>query len=148
MGPLLFAVALAVTAPTTEAQRLGRQLAEQGTLASLLPLMKSTQVEELLKEDPSLTVADKVKLRAIADRIFEGGYNRLMKATGDAYAHQLSVTDLRTLIRFYRTPAAKRYRAATPQVILITMKSVGELDFKGDVRTAFCAEARHLCPKH
>lgn len=148
MGPLFFAVAVAVTPPSNEARRLGRELAEQGTLASLLPLMKSTQVDELLKEDPSLTVADKDKLRATADRVFESRYNRLMDATGDAYAHQLSVADLRTLTTFYRTSAAKRYRGATPRVILTTMKSVGELDFKGDVRTAFCTEAKHLCPKH
>lgn len=148
MELLILAVAAAVITPSPEAQRLGRQLAEQGTLASLLPLMKSAQVDELLKEDPSLTVTDKEKLRATADRVFERGYNRLMTATGDAYAHQLSVADLRTLTKFYRTSAAKRYSAATPQVIVTTMKSVGELDFKGDVRTAFCVEAKHLCPKH
>jgi hypothetical protein len=147
MGPLLLALAVAATTPSAEAQRLGRQLAEQGTLASLLPLMKSTQVEELLKEDLSLTAADKQKLRATADSVFERGYNRLMDATGDAYAHQLSVADLRTLARFYRTSAARRYRAATPQVILTTMKSVGEIDFKRDVRTEFCTETKRLCRK-
>jgi hypothetical protein len=147
MGPLLLALAVAATTPSAEAQHLGRKLAEQGTLAALLPLMKSTQVEELLKEDLSLTAAEKEKLRATADRVFERGYNRLMDATGDAYAHQLTVADLRTLTKFYASPAARRYRAATPKVILATMQSVGEMNFKRDVRIAFCAEAKRLCPK-
>jgi hypothetical protein len=147
MGPLLIALAVAATTPSSEAQRLGRRLAEQGTLASLLPVMKSTQVDELLREDLSLTAADKEKLRATADRVFERGYERLMDATGNAYAHQLSVMDLRTLTNFYASPAARRYRAATPQVILSTMQSVGEMDFKGDVRRAFCAEDMRLCAK-
>ena len=147
MGPLLLALAVAATTPSAEAQHLGRKLAEQGTLAALLPLMKSAQVEELLKEDLSLTAAEKEKLRATADRVFERGYNRLMDSTGDAYAHQLSVADLRTLTKFYASPAARRYRAATPKVILATMQSVGEMNFKGDVRIAFCAEAKRLCPK-
>ena len=147
MGPLLLALAVAAPIPSSEAKRLGRSLAEQGTLASLLPLMKSAQVEELLKEDLSLTAADKEKLRTTADRVFKRGYTRLMEATGNAYAHRLSVADLRALNRFYKSAPARRYRAATPDVIVATMQSVGEMDFKGDVRRAFCAEARRLCPK-
>jgi hypothetical protein len=148
MGPLLLVLAVAGTSPSPQAQRLGRELAEQGTLASLLPLVKSKEVDELLVEDPNLTIADKEKLRATADRIFERGYNRLMDATGSAYAQQLSLADLRTLTRFYASPAARRYRAATPQAIVAAMKSVGEMDFKGDVRRAFCADTKHLCGKH
>lgn len=68
-----------------------------------------------------------------------------MNATGDAYARQLSLRDLRALTHFYASPAAKRYRAATPTVILKTMKAVGEIDFKGDVRKTFCVEAKRLC---
>jgi hypothetical protein len=109
--------------------------------------MKSAQVEELLKEDVSLTAAEKEKLRATADRVFEQGYTRLMTATGNAYARQLSVRDLRALTRFYATPAAKRYQAAVPQVIAAAMQTVGKMDFKADVRSAFCAEAKRLCSK-
>jgi hypothetical protein len=145
MVPLLLAALFGVSAPSAEAQRLGRKLAEQGTLASLLPLLKSKETAELLKEDPGLSAAEQTKLRATAERVFEVGYGRLMKATGDAYAQQLSVADLRALTHFYQSPVAARYRAATPQVIRATMRSVGEMDFKGDVRAAFCAETRRLC---
>ena len=147
MAPLLLSVALLASAPCQEAQRLGRKLAESGMLASLVPVMKSKETEELLTEDPGLSLAEQNKLRATADRVFENGYNRLMKAAGDAYAKQLSVSDLRTLTRFYTTPAAAKYRAATPTVILATMQSVGQMDFNGDVRAAFCAEAKRLCSK-
>lgn len=145
MAPLLLAAVLAATAPSAEAQRLGRILAEQGTLASLLPLMKAKETDELAKEDPALSAAEQANLRATAERVYEAGYSRLMKATGDAYAQQLSVGDLRALIHFYQTPAAARYRAATPKVIFATMQSVGQMDFKGDVRKAFCAETKRLC---
>lgn len=147
MAPFLLVLAMTASAPSSDAQRLGRKLAEQGTLASLLPLLKAKETEELLKEDPSLSAAEQMKLRAIADRVFQTGYNRLMRATGDAYAQQLSVKDLRSLTHFYNSPIAARYRFATPNVIIATMKSVGEMDFKGDVRTAFCAEMKRLCPK-
>lgn len=147
MIPLLFAAVLTASTPSTEAERLGRKLAEQGTLASLLPLMESKETEELLREDPSLSPADQMKLRADADRVFEAGYDRLMKATGDAYAHQLTVNDLRTLTQFYATPVAARYRAAIPGVIIATMQSMGGMDFKGDVRTVFCAETKRLCSR-
>jgi formate dehydrogenase maturation protein FdhE len=147
MVPLLLAAVLATTAPPADALRLGRKLAEQGTLASLLPLMKAKEVDELLAEDRSLSAADQTKLRATADRVFERGYDRLMDAIGTAYAKQLSVKDLRTLTRLYASPAAVRYRQVMPQVILATMQSVGQMDFKGDVRKAFCAETKRLCPK-
>lgn len=145
MAPLLFALVVAASTPSAEAHRLGRALAEQGTLASLLPMMKSKETDELLKEDPKLTAAEQAQLRATADRIFRASYDRLMDATGNAYAQQLSVRDLRALTKFYASPVATRYRAATPTVILSTMKAVGEIDFKGDVRKAFCAETKRLC---
>lgn len=147
MAPLLFALALAAQAPSTEAQRLGRRLAEEGTLASFLPLLKTKETEELVKEEPNLSTTEQAQLRATADRVFQAGYERLMKATGDAYARQITVRDLRSLTHFYGSPVAARYRAATPNVIIETMKSIGAMDFKGDVRTAFCAEAKRLCPR-
>ena len=145
MTSLLFTLVLAASAPSPEAQRLGRILAEQGTLASLLPLIKSKETDELLQEDPKLTPAEQTKLRATADHIFKASYDRLMDATGTAYAQQLSLPDLRTVTKFLASPAATRYRAATPNVLVATMKAVGQVDFKGDVRKAFCAETKHLC---
>lgn len=145
MAPLLFALVVAADVPSAEAQRLGRSLAEQGTLASLLPSIKSKETDELLKEDPKLTAAERAQLRATADRIFKASFDRVMDATGNAYAQQLSIRDLRALTKFYASPVGARYRAATPTVILSTMKTVGQMDFKGEVRKAFCANTKRLC---
>jgi hypothetical protein len=145
MTLLILALLAGARDPSIERQRLGRQLAEHGTLASLLPLMKVKETEELIAEDSKLTPTDQVKLRATADRVFKAGYERLMNATGDAYARQLSLADLKALTSFYSSPVASRYQSIMPNVIVATMQSVGQMDFKKDVRTAFCAETQRLC---
>jgi hypothetical protein len=148
MTGLLIALAVAASStPTVEGERLARGLAEQGTLASLLPVIRAKETAELLEEDPTLTAADKAKLRATADRVFDASYKRLIDATGKAYAKQLSVPDLQALSRFFASDVAKRYRAATPTAIASTMQSAGQIDFKGDVRKAFCTATKHLCTK-
>ena len=141
---LFLAVALASAAPTPEAQQLGRQLAEAGTLAALLPLIQAKETEELVAQS-ELTDAEKVALRTTARRVFEDGRERLMAATGKAYAERLSVEDLRTLVAFERSDSAKRYRDAMPDAIAATMRSIGQMDFKKDVRAAFCKETGKLC---
>ena len=147
MVSLLLLAAAAAAQPSPEALRLGRQLAERGTLAALLPLVKAKDVEELVSDAKDLGPADKERLRKTADRVFESGRDRLLDATAREYAKRLSIQDLRALVRFYRTPAAARFKAVTPEVIAGTMTSVGEMDFKGNVRKAFCRETGKLCSK-
>jgi len=143
---VIVALALGAAAPTPEAVTLGRQLAETGTLASLLPLIQAKEAEELVAAHPELSQADKAALQATAKRVFEAGRDRLMAATGRAYAERLSITDLRKLVVFQKSGAARRFQAATPQAIAATMQSVGKMDFKGDVVAAFCKETGKLCP--
>lgn len=147
MSMLMLAAAL-ISPPSisSEAQALGRQLAEFGTLAAILPAMKAKETGELMSEDPGLDAAERARLQVTADRVYLSGYDRLMTATGNAYASRLTIAEMKELIAFHRTPTARKYQAATPAVIADTMKATGELDFKGDVRRAFCAEARKLCP--
>ena len=136
---------LAAAAPSPEALSLGRQLAETGTLASLLPLISAKETEELVAAHPELSAADRIALRATAQRVFEAGRDRLMAATGRAYAERLSVQDLRKLVAFHKSGAARRFRAASPMAIAATMQSVGKMDFKADVAAAFCRERGRLC---
>src|SRR5438105_5383836 len=124
MISLFLAFVVGATTPSAESERLGRQLAQHGMLASMLPLMKAKETDELVAEDPKLTPAEQAKLRATADVVFNAGYERLMKATGEAYARQLSVSDLRELTRFYSSPVASRYQSVTPAVIVATMQSL------------------------
>ena len=144
---MLMAMALAAASvPSAQAERLGRQLADAGMLAALLPLMKAKEIDELVREAKALSATDKARLRATAERTFDAGRERLLNATGHAYAERLSIADLKLLVAFHRSATAKRAQAALPEVIASSMQSVGQMDFKGDVRKAFCAKSGKLCP--
>jgi hypothetical protein len=147
MGLWMVGVALAAASPSPEALALGRQLAESGSLAALLPLIQAKETEELVAANPELSAPEKAQLRAVAARTFAAGRERLMAATANAYAERLSVEDLRALVAFEKSPAAGRYRAAMPAAIAATMQAVGPMDFKGDVLEAFCKETGKLCGK-
>ena len=142
----LYVLALLAPDPTPEALALGRRLAETGTLASLLPIMIAKDTEELLAEHAEWSDADKAALRATAAEQAKVGIERLMSATGRAYAEKLSVKDLRVLVKFNERPVATRWREATPGAIVAAMTEVGALDFKGDTRKAFCAKTGKGCP--
>ena len=136
----------AVPPPNAEALKLGRALADAGTLAHLLPLMESAQVAELVGENADMAAGDQAALRASAHKVFVGGAERLLAAEGLGYARLLSLGELRDVVGFERSAAGRAYRAATPQVITATMAEVGKIDFKGQVRAAFCKEKGKLCP--
>ena len=136
----------ALPPPSAEALRLGRALADAGTLAHLLPLMESAQVAELVGENADMAAGDQAALRASAHKVFVGGAERLLAGEGLSYARLLSIDDLRQVVGFERSAAGQAYRAATPQVITGTMAEVGKIDFKGQVRAAFCKEKGKLCP--
>ena len=144
---MVIALLLAAAQPSPEALRLGRRLAETGTLASLLPMIQQKETEELLADHPELSAAEMTKLRATAQRVYQGGRDRLMEAEAQAYAKRLSIRDLRAAVAFQSSPAGRRTRAAMPGVIGDTMKSVGTMDLKGDVRAAYCKETGKLCGK-
>jgi hypothetical protein len=147
MVAALLLLAAAAAQPSPEAMRLGQEIARSGTLAALLPLMKEQQIKELLGAHPELSSADQAKLRITAERIFESGRNRILDGEARAYAANLSLADLRVAAAYYRTAAARRMQAALPKVIATTMQSVQGLDFKADVRAAYCKETAKLCGK-
>lgn len=145
---VMIAWLLAVAAqPSTEALRLGRQLAETGTLATVLPLVQHKETEELVAAHPELSAAGKDLLRSTAQAVYRQGRDRLMQAEAESYARTLSISDLRSAVAFQNSPSGKRYRAAIPQVIADTMRQLGRMDFKGDVLAAYCRETGKLCGK-
>jgi hypothetical protein len=144
MIPLL-ALALAAASPTPEGLRLGRALAESGTLAALMPMVADKEIGELVAAHPELSEADRAAFRSSARATYQAGRDRLMDATGRAYAERLSVADLRALVAFNRTPAAAHYRAALPEAIAAAMQAVGQMDFKKDALAAFCRKTEKLC---
>jgi hypothetical protein len=142
----LLLLLLAAGQPSAEALRLGRQLAESGTLATVLPVMQQKETEELVAAHPKLSAGEKARLRATAKQVYQSGRERLMQAEARAYAQRLSIKDLREVVAFQGSPAGSRYRSAIPAVIADTMQLVGKMDFKGDVLAAYCKETGKLCP--
>jgi hypothetical protein len=142
---LFLALALAAASPTPERLRLGRELAESGTLTALLPMVADKEIGELVAAHPQLSEADRAGLRETARATYRAGRDRLMEATGRAYAERLSIADLRALVAFNRTPAAAHYRAAVSGAIASAMQAVGQMDFKKDALAAFCRKTGKLC---
>ena len=138
---------LAVAQPSAEALKLGRQLAESGTLATVLPMLQQKETEELVAAHPELSATEQAQLRTTAKRTYEAGRERLMQAEAQAYAQRLRITDLRAAVAFQLSGAGRRYRQAMPSVIGDTMKLIGSMDFKGDVIAAYCKETGKLCAK-
>jgi hypothetical protein len=141
---LLFLAATAAQ-PSPEALRLGRELAESGTLATVLPLMAKKETEELVAAHPELSAVEAATLRATANRVFTAGRERLMDSEARALAERLTLADLRAIAAFQRSSAAQHYRAATPEVIATMMESIGTMDFKGDVLKSYCRQTGKLC---
>jgi hypothetical protein len=131
--------------PDPAAEALGRELAGTGTLAALAPLQARAETEELIAAHPELTPTDQAQLRALAAKTAAAGTERLLGALGHAYAMRLSKADLAAAVAFERSPAAQRMRAAVPFTIAATMQAVGKMDFKADVRAAFCKDTGKLC---
>ena len=139
------ALLLFMAEPPPEALSLSRELAETGTLAAVLPLVQAKETEELIANNPELSPAERDQLRAIAKATFRQGRERIMDATARAYAERLPLGDLRALAAFQKTEAATRYRDLMPEAIAAAMQSIGPMDYKGDVRAAFCKETGKLC---
>ncbi len=144
---ILLAMALMVAEPSAEALTLGREIAQSGTLASLLPMIKADETAKLIKEHPELTAAEQAKLQQTSDRVFDAGADKLYGATARAYAEKLSVEDLRIAAAYYRSPASKRLQAALPSIIGASMAAMQGVDFKKDVAAAYCKETGKLCAR-
>lgn len=145
MISLVFALAMAASTPSPEAERLGREIAGKGTLGAMLPLIRAKEIDELVKQHGDLSAADQAKLRATAERVFADGAERLQRAIGHRYAMSLSLGDLRTIAAFYRTPAARHFAEKTPQMIAEGFQAMGKVDFKADATAAYCRETGKLC---
>ena len=144
---MVIAILLAAAAPSAEALMLGRQLAESGTLATVLPMMQMKETEELIAAHPELSIDEKAALRVTSQRVFGIGRDKIMRAEAETYARRMSLADLKATVAFQKSPAGKRYRAAIPNVIEDVMPAIGKMDFKGDVSAAFCKETGKLCAK-
>jgi hypothetical protein len=144
---LLFAAAAAAAQPSPEAIALAREIAGHGTLAQIAPLQTQSEVEEMIRDHPELTEAEGERLRAIGERQTKALLDKALDAEARAMAAELSLADLRQLAAFNSSPAATHQRAALPKIMAATMAAMGDVDYAGGVRAAFCAESGKLCEK-
>lgn len=145
---LVLFVASAVASASPEAEMLGRKIAATGSLVTLLPAMAAKETEEVVSGHPELSASERTALRQTGRDVAARGRDRLVDAFGHQYAFTLSIGDLRALVAFQGTPAARRYRDAMPQVTLQGLATLGSMDFKGDLEKAFCAKTKKLCGAH
>ena len=137
---------MAAATSSDEVLRLSRQVAESGALAAMLPVIEARDTRDIIAEHPELSPADRQALLASARRTFLRGRERLMEATARGYAERLSVKDMRALVKFQRTTAARNHAEATPSVFAATMKAMGPMNFKADAVAVYCRESGNLCP--
>ena len=138
--------ALLLAAVTPEATDLARQLSASGMLATIAPMVMAKEAEEIVASHPELSDDETARFRASAKATASRLKDRVMAAEADAYAKALTVEDLRALVRFSNSNAAKRQRAAMPQVMVGTMAALGNVDFKGEAKADFCKASGKLCP--
>jgi hypothetical protein len=110
------------------------------------PAIAAKETEEVIGQHPELTEVDRQSLRATTGEVVRAMSGRLAATMGHEYAAALSVKDLRMLVAFADSPAARRYRAAIPGVTMRGLGKLGNVDFKGELATAFCAKSGKLCP--
>jgi hypothetical protein len=141
---LMFAAA---TVASPEAERLGRELAASGSLEVILPAIASKETEEVIAQHPELTPNDAELLRQTGQKVASEGREKLINAFGHQYAVALNIADLKSLVAFNRTAAARHYRRVIPAVTLAGLAALGKMDFKSDLAAAFCSERGKLCSR-
>jgi len=147
---MLLALLLQVAAPgaaLSEVETLGRRLAETGTLATMIPMLVESDLNELAGEKPDLSAAERTRLFAIGHEEGARGREKLIVALGRAYAAKLSLADLRVLVRNAEMPATQRLRQATPAVIAQAMQTQGEMDLKKTVAARLCKDTGKRCER-
>jgi hypothetical protein len=144
---LLFAAAAVAAQPSPEALKLARQIAEHGILAQMAPLQTQSEVEAMIRDHPDLSEAERRRLREIGEQHTRALLGKALDAEAHAMASALSLTDLRKLVAFESSPAAVHQRSALPKIMAATMAAMGDVDYAGGVRAAFCADSGKLCEK-
>lgn len=142
---LLALLLQAAPAPTAEAARLGTEIARSGTFSQIAPVLVQQQTDELVRDTNGLSLADQATLRVVAAETGRTMVERVTERMGVAYASALSEADMRTILAFNRTDAARKYRAAEPNAMAAAAQSMGGMDFKRDVLKAFCAKTGKGC---
>lgn len=139
LAVVVLAAQVAAVPAAGEAERLGRQVAETGTLASLLPLLAAKDTDELIAQHPELTPAEQAALRRTAATTLDAAKARLFGAEAKAYAAALTLAELRAMVAWQTGPTAARLRMAQPKAIAAAMGAMQGFDLKKETWAAFCS---------
>lgn len=138
---------LTAAAPSPEAMRLARRVAQTGSLVSILPMIVEQDLTGLADERPQLTDTQRAALIATGRRIAAEDQERIVSALATGYARRLSMSDLATLAAAADTPAARAKRAADLPVTAEMMQTVGSLDLRKKTAARFCADTGVFCDR-
>jgi hypothetical protein len=123
------------------------QIARNGTLATLAPLVAANEAERVVSRHPELAPAEQDQLRATAKSVAQDHTAKLIEAEAQALLANLSPEDLRALAAFTQTPASQHLREHLPQITMATHAVDRDYDFEAEVAKAFCAKSGKLCSK-
>ena len=143
---ILIAMLLQAATPAPDTAELGRRVAESSTLAQLLPMVAMKETGDLAKNHPELSPADQVALRTTGTKVMEAARARLIAALAPTYAAALTAEQMRAIVAFEASDAAKARRAADLPALMGAAKVLDGFDCKGEVMKAFCAETGKACP--
>jgi len=141
---LILLQAASPASPDPRAVALGRQVAETGTLGSLLPMIEAKETDELVAAHPDLS-AEQATLRRVAHRVARAGVERLFEAEARAYAGAMIEAELRAIVEWQTGSAAQALRRAQPAAIAAAVAAMAGADFKKDALAAFCRETGKEC---
>jgi hypothetical protein len=145
LGATLLVLA-AATAPASPADD-AHQIAHNGTLATLAPLVAANEAERIVARHPELTASEQEQLRSTAKSVADDHTARLVEAEAQALLANLSPEDLRALAAFTQTAASQHLREHLPQITMATHAVDRDYDFQAEVAKAFCAKSGKLCSK-
>ena len=124
---------------------LAREIAARGMLATIGPMQTQAEIAAIIAEHPELTAEQQDRLRSVGFAEAEALGAKAVEAEAQALAATLTLDDLTAIAAFERSDAAANRRAALPTVMATVMASLGNADYKGAVKAAYCKETGLLC---
>jgi hypothetical protein len=146
IGLAMMAGSGAALAQPPEQAALGRRMAAAGDFNAIVGAMGAAEVEQLARDTPGLTEAERDRLRAVGRATLEAGRARLLDRVGAIYARQFTAAELAAIVGFLESPAGRVYTGAFPRLLPEIAAAMGGFDLGGEIRAAFCRETGKLCP--
>lgn len=130
---------------TAEALEMGQRMAASGDFHAIIGAMSQAQLEEIVRETPDLSEAERARLGEIGRRHVSEIRSRLTRDVGAIYARRFSVEEMRSIVAFFESPAGRAYRNALPRMLPEIGAAMEGIDLKRDMLADFCRETGKGC---